>query len=85
MPLIRKTLGTIAGPYQWAIGSDRRPFASIWQRKLADELFTATNAIPLATWTHIAVVFDGATVYHYLNGSLNGSLSVSQLVADGGL
>lgn len=80
-PLIRKTLGSIAAPYQWAIGSDRRPFIYLGNGS-SQTSYAATNAVPLSTWTHIAVVFDGATVYHYLNGSLNGSFSVSQLIAD---
>ncbi|MBU0691556.1 LamG domain-containing protein [bacterium] len=81
-PLLQKS-GTIAWPYRWAIGSDRKPFVAIGNGTTQTS-FTATNAVPLSTWTHIAVVYDGSALYHYLNGAPNGSLSVAQAVADGG-
>ena len=36
-----------------------------------------TNVIPLNTWSHIAVVKNGTTYTHYLNGIANGSTTTS--------
>lgn len=41
------------------------------------QFLLATNAIPLATWTHIAVVRNGSTLSIYQNGVLNGSVANS--------
>ena len=38
---------------------------------------TASNAIPLDAWTHLASTFDGSVLRLYVNGSLAASQNVS--------
>jgi hypothetical protein len=40
-----------------------------------------TSAVPLKTWTHLAMTFDGATLRMYMNGILVQSGAVSGTVA----
>lgn len=38
---------------------------------------TSNAAIPLNTWTHVAVTYDGASLRHYINGALDRTTSVT--------
>jgi hypothetical protein len=73
------------GTHRWTIG-----FANTWGGHgliinyyngtdyYSSDIPTTTQAgAPLYQWTHIAVVRTGSTVYHYINGNLYGTISVS--------
>ena len=45
--------------------------------------FTPGNSVPLNTWTHVALVYDGTTMRHYVDGKeeLSGPLTIEPLTA----
>lgn len=51
-------------------GTTGRPFLTIYNGASGNTStqITATESIPLNTWTHLAFVFDGTTGYVYMNG-----------------
>ncbi len=50
--------------YSFYIATNGKPLGYIGGKSTG----YATNAIPLSTWTHLAVVYDGSTLVLYVNG-----------------
>lgn len=76
--------GSIANPFDWYIDSSGNPVLKIGDG--ASEVgVTASGTITTGTWQHLAVVWDGSQIYHYLNSADNGSGSPAPITpSDGG-
>jgi hypothetical protein len=44
---------------------------------------TGSNSIPLNTWTHVAMTYDGSSLRIYVNGALDSSLAVTGPITTG--
>ena len=45
-------------------------------------LLTTANSVPYKTWTHVAMVYDGANLIAYINGALNNQIAATGTIDD---
>ena len=60
---------------------DRIPCVQIYRGAVAQPIVTAVNKLPLNTWFHFAVVYDGQNLMIYVNGNLEANSTSSAPLA----
>ena len=55
--------------WSWAIQTGRKQLVGIY----GETSVQSNTAIPLGTWTHIAITYDGTTLTFYINGVADGT------------
>jgi len=71
----RDCCGAYKGYSLWISGS--HAIFQIWDSNSAQHSLTSIQTISAGTWTHLTGVFDGKTLYIYINGVLDNTVSFS--------
>ena len=82
--IVGKTIGNLPAPYDFYLWQGTGIPKFYRGNRVAVNWVDGASAPATGVWQHVAVVMNGTSVTHYLNGAPNGSGTLSTTIADAG-